>query len=192
MTRPIAPNTAEAISRAATIRISRIAKLARPAVQQLHDCQPGYPTGGDGGRSGGGHSDPTANLALSDDPTRAVLEEVTRLFTDLERVTDRLCVLVPNWANANEKWQDSLRTEAASKLNDEHNWCAAHQRAGFMEPARHAGGVLCESCQGLSRDIGGDPPPWLLELKERRRLNTMDIAKAKREVKTRGKRRKKR
>lgn len=193
MTRPIAPKHAQAIAKASQQRLAnRITANTHAAIAALHDNQPGYPTGGDGTRSGGGHSDPTANLAMADDQARNVLEEVTRLFCDLDRITDRLAVLVPSWANANEKWQESLRTEAAAKLGDEHNWCASHQRAGLLEPAQYANGVQCRWCKDYSRDLGGDPPDWMIEKHDRGKpITTMDMAKAKRDLKAKrkGKRR---
>lgn len=188
MSRPIEPNRADAIAKAAQQRlVNRVVKHAGKAVAALHDNQPGFPSGGDGPR-GSGHSDPTAALALSDDQARNVLEEVTHLFRELDRVTDRLAVVVPSWANANEKWQESLRTEAASKLNDDHNWCQAHQRAGLLEPARTKGSRLCRWCDDHARELKADPPVWMIEKRHNgRAITTIDMAKAKREAKAKRK-----
>ena len=185
MTQPIAPKHAQAIAKASQQRLAnRITTNTHAAIAALHDNQPGYPTGGDGTRSGGGHSDPTANLAMADDQARNVLEEVTRLFCDLDRITDRLAVLVPSWANANEKWQESLRTEAAAKLGDEHNWCQAHQAAGLLEAARSPGARLCRRCEADKAELGADPPVWIIEKRHNGRyITTIDMAKAKREAK---------
>lgn len=191
MSRPIEPNRADAIAKAAQQRlVNRVVKHAGKAVAALHDNQPGFPSGGDGPR-GSGHSDPTAALALSDDQARNVLEEVTHLFRELDRVTDRLAVVVPSWANANEKWQESLRTEAASKLNDDHNWCQAHQAAGLLEHARSPGARLCRRCEADKAEIGADPPVWIIEKRHNGRyITTIDMARAKREAKAARKRRK--
>ena len=191
MTRPITPKHAEAVAKAAKMRITnRIAPHSAKALACLHDNQPGFPSGGDGPR-GSGHSDPTAALALSDDQARNVLEEVTHLFRELDRVTDRLAVVVPSWANANEKWQEALRTEAASKLNDDHNWCQAHQAAGLLEHARSPGARLCRRCEADKAEIGADPPVWIIEKRHNGRyITTIDMARAKREAKAARKRRK--
>lgn len=191
MTQPITPKHAATITQVAHGRLTRICTSTQPAVQALHNCQPGFPSGGDGGRSGSGHSDPTARIALEGDQVKDTLEEVTDLFLTLNRVTDRLSVLIPNWANDNQGWQDQLRTDAAAKLNDEHNWCMSHQRANIMEPARTKGSRLCRRCELDRSEIGGDPPVWLIEKRHRGgRISTMDMARAKKEAK--GKRKGKR
>ena len=115
MTRPITPGHADGINHAVTARMDRITRTTPAAIKALHDSQPGFPSGGDGGRSGGGHSDPTAHIALEGDPVKDTLEEVTRLFCDLDRITDRLATLMPNWANDNQRWEEARRTEAAER-----------------------------------------------------------------------------
>jgi len=188
MTRPITPGHADGINHAVTARMDRITRTTPAAIKALHDSQPGFPSGGDGGRSGGGHSDPTARIALEGDPVKDTLEEVTRLFCDLDRITDRLATLMPNWANDNQRWEEARRTEAAAKLNDDHNWCQAHMRAGIMEPARTKGSRLCRRCELDRTDLDGDPPVWLIEKRHRgQRISTIDMANAKREVRTTGK-----
>lgn len=189
MTHHLGAKQAQAIAAAAQVRTTRIAAHTTQAIRALHDAQPGYPAAGAERGAKGGHADPTADLALSDDHTRNTLDEVTGLYRDLERITDRLDVLTANWGGANTRWRSALRTEAAAALANEHNWCAAHQTAGLMEPTRHAGGRLCRRCEEDRRTLGVDPPTWMIEKRHNgRSITTIDVARAKREAKARRKR----
>lgn len=173
---PISPGRAHVTAKAFELRVKRIVKHSNPALRSLHDNQPGYPSSGcDGSRSGGGHSDPTGDLAFSDDPARAVLEEVTHLFHTIDHATIRLDHLLRNWAGPSTKWREALATEAASKLNDEHNWCQAHARAGIMEPARTKDGRLCHRCEKDRATLGADPDERWLNTGLIRRHNTKDV-----------------
>lgn len=193
MSKPITPGRAHVLAKAFELRVGRILKHSNPAVRSLHDNQPGFPQSGYEGSGSaaraGGHSDPTGDLAFAPDPARDVLDEVSALFATIDHATIRLDHLLRNWAGPSDKWRDALATEAAAKL-DGWNHCQTHERAGMFEQARRENGRLCRPCEDLARDIGGDPPAWLLETQARRRLNTADIERAKRELK--GKRKAKR
>lgn len=183
MTTAIAPGRAHAIINASNALMVRIGTNIAPAVRSLHDQQPGYPSAPDGPQGRGGHSDPTSSLAFNRDPARDALEEtstlVLRIAADLTRL-DHLC---RNWTGPSDKWRKALATEAATKLDDG-NWCATHQQAGSLERTKNPGGRLCEWCQGVRRDINGDPPPWLVEKRiSGRRINSQDITRAKKERK---------
>lgn len=191
MTQPIAPGRGYVLATAFAKRALRIARHASPAISALHDAQPGIRSTGDGPSGRGGHSDPTGDMACNDhpDPARAVLDEVTALFTTVDTASARLDHLLRNWAGPSQKWRKALATEAAAKLNDEHNWCAAHQQAGLLEPARTPGSRLCQRCQLDRGEIGADPPVWMIEKRHRgRSITTIDMATAKREAKATRKR----
>lgn len=176
MTRPpISPGRAHVTAKAFELRVKRIVKHSNPALRSLHDNQPGYPSSGcDGSRSGGGHSDPTGDLAFSDDPARAVLEEVTHLFSAIDHATIRLDHLLRNWAGPSDKWREALATEAAAGL-DEWNQCQAHARAGMDEKARTENGRLCHRCEKDRATLGADPDERWLATGMVRRHNTKDV-----------------
>lgn len=191
MTRPpITPGRAHTLTRVVEKRAVRMARHANRALRALHDAQPGYRSGGDGQPSGrGGHSDPTGDLAFHPDPARQALDEVTELFATLDHATMRLDHLLRNWAGPSRKWQDALSSEAAEQLNNEHNWCRSHARAGVMEPAEYPNGNQCRWCKDYARDLNGDPPVWMIEKHDRgKRITTADMTRAKRETKTKRKR----
>lgn len=195
MSKPITPGRAHVLAKAFELRVGRILKHSNPAVRSLHDNQPGFPQSGYEGSGSaaraGGHSDPTGDLAFAPDPARDVLDEVSALFATIDHATIRLDHLLRNWAGPSDKWRDALATEAAAKLNDEHNWCHTHQQAGIMEPARTSGSRLCERCEKDRRMLGADPDVAWIEMRQRRRPNTKDVAGFKQRRKA-GKRRGKR
>lgn len=191
MTQPIAPGRGYVFATVFAKRALRIAHHASPAISALHDAQPGIRSTGDGPSGRGGHSDPTGDMATTGhpDPARAVLEEVTALFATLDTASARLDHLLRNWAGPSQKWRKALATEAAAELNDEHNWCRSHGRAGVMEPAEYANGAQCRWCKDYSRDLGADPPVWMIEKHDRgKRITTADMTRAKREAKSKRKR----
>lgn len=191
MTQPIAPSRGYVFATVFAKRALRIAHHASPAIRALHDAQPGIRSTGDGPSGRGGHSDPTGDMATTGhpDPARAVLDEVTALFATLDTASARLDHLLRNWAGPSQKWRKALAIEAAAELNDEHNWCRSHGRAGVMEPAEYANGAQCRWCKDYSRDLGADPPVWMIEKHDRgKRITTADMTRAKREAKSKRKR----
>ena len=195
MSKPITPGRAHVFARAFELRVTRIVKHSRTAVASLHDNQPGIRSASDGPSGRGWHSDPAGDLAVDQldghrpDPARAALDEVSALFATVDDATIRLDHLLRNWAGPSTKWRDALATEAAAKLNDEHNWCRSHSRAGVMEPAEYANGAQCRWCKDYSRDLGADPPVWMIEKHDRgKRITTADMTRAKREAKSKRKR----
>lgn len=191
MTQPIAPSRGYVFATVFAKRALRIAHHASPAIRALHDAQPGIRSTGDGPSGRGGHSDPTGDMATTGhpDPARAVLDEVTALFATLDTASARLDHLLRNWAGPSQKWRKALAIEATAELNDEHNWCRSHGRAGVMEPAEYANGAQCRWCKDYSRDLGADPPVWMIEKHDRgKRITTADMTRAKREAKSKRKR----
>lgn len=192
MSKPITPGRAHVLAKAFELRVARMVKHSAPAVRSLHDNQPGFPQSGYEGSGSaaraGGHSDPTGDLAFAPDPARDVLEEVSALFATIDHATIRLDHLLHNWAGPSPKWRDALATEAASKLDDHGNWCVTHQQVASLERTRRDGGRLCRWCEDVARDIGGDPPSWLVDKRTRgAKITTQDIARAKRERKAKRK-----
>lgn len=189
MTKAIPPGRAHTLARAFEIRITRIRRHTNPAIRALHDNQPGYPsTNTDGGRGGGGHSDPTGNLAFAPDPARATLDEVSTLFDTIDQATIRLDHLLRNWAGPSKKWQDALASEAAEHLGDDRGWCIDCRSAGTMTPARTENAARCRWHEDIHRDLGVPAPQWLTDRHlQGRRISTEDIARAKRERKKRRK-----
>lgn len=184
MTSLIPPGRAHSQAQAWSPLLKRIQRNIAAAVRSIHDNQPGYPSQSDSRGGKGGHSDPTSNLAFADDPAREAGEEVTALVGRITTDLQRLEKLASNWSGPSDRYREVLATDAAAKLDDEGSWCQAHQRAGSLERTRRDNGRLCRWCEDVRRDIGGDPPVWLVEKRAQgRKITEADVARAKRERK---------
>jgi hypothetical protein len=150
----------------------------------LHEHQPGYPTGGNGGSSKGDHSDRTGDTArrnIDKGPDRAArdLDDLDRICARIARdVTELASIIRRNPRRPNPEWSKALRTEAAATLNDTTNWCAAHLAVGSMEPTRRPDGRLCRWCEDLARELKmPEPPAELVDKRARgQRITNRDIA----------------
>jgi hypothetical protein len=177
---------------AAATLMRRLSADLPVAWQMLQECQPGYPTGGDGGGSGkGGVSDRTGNLATTERPdvARRDLEDLDHLLQRLAVVVCDAADIVRRWQPPSSQWRAALSTEAASGYVE--TWCRSHLRVQSMEPRRSEGGDLCRWCQDVARDVGADmPPEWIVEKRARGgRITAADIDRARSETKRRRKRR---
>lgn len=135
------------------------------ALRQLADAQPGYPSGGDGTRSGGTVSDRTGNLACGGaaaDPARRARDAVADLAHRIAADMADLHRIVQAWRPPTEKWRHHLATET-DHVPD--LGCVSCRRIGTYEPRRSEGGELCRWCQDIARHLGKRLPP--LELVER-------------------------
>lgn len=156
------------------------------AIDTLDECQPGYPTGGNDGPSGrGGHSDRTGDLATRTHPdiarqARDALDHLTNRITNDIRDLD---ALTRRWTPPSSKWRDALATEAATTHED--TWCTSCIRVGSLTPTRTPGSRLCRWCEDMTRELTNTPPEWLVEKRRQGgRINSIDIAKAKRDART--------
>lgn len=163
----------------------------RGTFTRLQQAQPGYPAGSSGRSSEGDHSDRTGNQAArhldkGPDPATRDLTDLhaacTRIAADIVTIAD----ITRRWpTRPNPEWAKALRTEAARDLDTlADRWCTSCLRVGTCSVRRNDSGRLCRRCQDYARDIDADMPPvWLVDKFNRGgRINTIDIAKARREV----------
>lgn len=187
-TKPMSPKFALARHRTTMQLMALIDPKLAKAVDMLADSQPGYPSAGDGMSSGGGHSDPTATLALAPDQARTDQDRLNMLVARIARDVKELDNVVRCWQPPGAKWREVLETDAASRLNDDGSWCETHRRANNLERTRRDGGRQCRWCEDVTRDLGFDPPLWLVEKRiQGRKITNQDLARAKREHKTKRK-----
>lgn len=185
---PLGKHQAQLAASASLVAI--IAKRLPVAWQMLQECQPGYPSGGDGGRSSGSVSDRTGNLATTDqvDVARRDLDDLDRLLQRLAVVVVDVADIVSRWQPPSRLWREALSTEASAGFTS--NDCRSCLRVGVLTPRRHEGGDLCRRCQDYARDIGTEmPPEWLVDKAATgRRITTADLDRAKAETKRRRRR----
>ena len=176
---------------AATALLEQLTQEIAAAITTLDECQPGYPTGGnDGPTSQGGHSDRTGDLAAR--TLDGYPDQARRDRDDLDHLTSRIANdirdahnIARRWTPPTALWRDALATEAATQPHTDDNWCSSCIRVGSLTPRRDAGGSLCRWCQDMTREVGGEPPTWLVEKRRQGgRINSMDTAKAKRDIRT--------
>ena len=184
------------LTTAETLLVASLPKLCG-TFNVLEQAQPGYPSGGDNGRSvKGDHSDRTGDMAsrrLDDgvEPCTRDLNELdaacARIAKDVTLVAD----IIRRWpARPNPDWAKALRDEAAASLNTSTDrWCASHLAVGSMEPTRTGGSRLCRWCEDLARTLKvSEPPAELVEkLARGQRITTGDVDKARKALKAKRK-----
>jgi hypothetical protein len=190
MTQPLKRHSARLSAAAELLAI--LQRQLPVAWQLLGECQPGYPSGGDGGPSSlGDHSDRTGNLATTshNDVARRDLDDLDRLLVRITEDVVATADIVRRWQPPTRKWREALATEAAASYRDTD--CRSCLRVGVLTPRRHEGGSLCRRCQDYAREVGADMPPvWLVDKAATgRRITTADLDRAKAETKQRRKRR---
>jgi hypothetical protein len=190
VTQHLSPALARRKLEAAAVVLGELTDDVEAAIALLVDSQPGYPSGDGGPRGKGAVSDRTGSLAVAPpDAARSDLDWLCRLL-------DRACAdladaarIAHRWQPPSPRWREVLATEAAADLGND-GACTSHLRVQKVVPPRTAGSQLCRWCEDMKRDLGGMPPTWLVDRHDQgRRLSTLDVAKARREVRTRGKRR---
>lgn len=168
--------------------LGSIADRLPVAWQLLQDAQPGYPAGGGGGSGGKGTvSDRTGNLATTERPdvARRDLDDLDRLLQRLAVVVVDCADIVRRWQPPSAAWREALSTEAAASFRDTD--CRSCLRAGVHSPRREEGGDLCRWCADWKRELGraGDLPVWFVELHAQgRRITEVHVARAKQEMRS--------
>jgi hypothetical protein len=136
------------------------------------------------GASGGGKSDPTpAALGLNregDGPVRYQdtsahdRNRVEKILLRQLATSKELTGILSQWL-PDEDRQKALR---GVPITDDAIWCPNHQANGISE-TRAPGHKLCEYCDEFKRKYKGKlPNRWLLDVRQRRRINSTDEAKA--------------
>lgn len=156
----------------------------RPASQCIEDS--GWPCSGE---LLAGPSDPTGTAAVSGDRAagdhRALLAEVTKL-TDLVDRLVRRAAMYPAQAVERESVEAGPGDEWCRSCWKDSKYCTPVTiKPGTSTPFYRG---LCRWCGQTAKEIGGDPPTWLLEVRHRGdRINQGHIDKAKAELTARKK-----
>jgi hypothetical protein len=153
-----------------------------PALRNLRECQPGFPSTTSGSGSVGGGGGPsksiTERLALSetsidnDDAVRD-LARIKQLARDLEPKVRELSDLASRWGyRTNGEYRpDAPGPRAAGDRESESNkqrWCSSHARAEITEPVGSTGrNGRCRWCDDFLRHHETLPPINILDARER-------------------------
>jgi len=183
---PLNKHRAQLAASASLLRL--VAERLPTAWQLLQECQPGYPSGGDGANGKGSVSDRTGNLATTERPdlARRDLDDLDRLLQRLAVVVVDVSDIVRRWQPPSAQWRDALSTEAASSFRDDD--CRSCLRVGVHSPRRAEGGDLCRWCADWKRALGraGDLPVWFVELHAQgKRVTDAHVMRAKAEMRKR-------
>ncbi len=146
-----------------------------PAMQQLEQGKRGFPSG----LEGSGESDGLNNierLATTPDEARIIEREVLNF---IGRIYDDARILAIKLKPLGVTPSVPVQPKDAKGEVPE-SWCVNHYKVLHKyEPTRRPGGELCTWCEGFKRAHGDVlPNRALLDMKDRRRINDMDIARA--------------